>query len=60
MGDFVASEHLLPAPGGIMTALQVLFVVVVVVALLWSQLDPRPGWAVAVLATRATKRVVGR
>jgi hypothetical protein len=33
-----------------MTALQVLFVVTVIVALLWSRVDPRPGWAVAVLA----------
>jgi hypothetical protein len=33
-----------------MTALQVLFVLAVVVALFWSQLDPRPGWAVSVLA----------
>jgi hypothetical protein len=47
-GSNVSTSY--PRQGGIMTALQVLFVVAVIVTLLWSRVDPRPGWAVAVLA----------
>jgi len=39
-----------PPQGGIMTVFQVLFACTVIIAVLWSPLDPRPGWAIAVLS----------
>jgi hypothetical protein len=47
------SSHLTmvyPPQGGILTALQVVFGAAVVIAVVWSRLDPRAGWAIAVLA----------
>jgi len=39
-----------PPQGGIMTVFQVLFACAVIIAVLWSRLDPRAGWAIAVLS----------
>ena len=39
-----------PPQGGIMTAFQILFASAVVIAATWSLLDPRAGWAIAVLS----------
>ena len=39
-----------PPQGGIMTVLQVLVVAAMASGLVWSRLDPRVGWAVAMLA----------
>jgi hypothetical protein len=39
-----------PRQGGIMTAREAVFALAVVIAVLWSRLDPRVGWAIAVLA----------
>jgi hypothetical protein len=43
-------SYSIPPQGGIMTAFQYLWLVGVVVGILWSRLDPRVGWAAAILS----------